>query len=126
MADLATVVDVESRWRPLNPQEVTNAAQWLADASASLRVQVPGLDEAITLDDDMGDLATHTVAMAVVRVLRGRDPRDPADYSGIFFTKAELSALNGGISSAGAFTITLPTDVGYRTGTLLESFGWNV
>lgn len=124
MADLATVVDVESRWRPLRDQEVTVAAQLLGDASASLRTQVQDLDVLAAADEDYADLVTATVAQAVVRVLRGRDPRDPADYSGIFFTRSELAALAGGGADggSGAFTIQTVADPGYRTQT--DLFGW--
>jgi hypothetical protein len=120
VADLADIPDVESRWRPLRgTQEPVNAAQWLTDASAALRVQVDGLDEMILLDEAYGDVVTYVVAMAVVRMFRGRDPNDPADFSAIFFTKGELDALTSGgaTSGSGAFTITpVGADVGTRYG----------
>ncbi len=128
MADLATIPDVESRWRPLRgPQEPVNASTWLSDASADLRVRIRGLDDLIAADEDYADAVTSVVAMAVVRMFRGRDPQDPADYAGIFFTKAELDLLTGGggATGTGAFQINVVASPGYRSGGL-ESFGWNV
>lgn len=117
MADLASIPDVESRWRPLRgPQEPVNAMTWLGDASAALRVLVDGLDARMDLDEDYADVVTYVVAMAVVRMFRGRDPSDPADYSSIFFTKAELdSVTNGGpAAGSGAFSIQLASVSGVR------------
>jgi hypothetical protein len=80
-----------------------------------LRVQIRDLDDRIEGSEDYGDLVTAVVAMAVVRMFRGRDPQDPADFSAIFFSKSELDALmNGGAASGSdAFQVAL----GYESGT---------
>jgi hypothetical protein len=93
VADFATPEDVVARYRPLQGNESTVVQTWLTDASADLRVAITDVDERVLADPDYARAATKAVAMAVVRLLRGRDPRDPADYSTIFFTKSELAAL---------------------------------
>lgn len=49
MADFATVADLEARWRPLSDPEKARAAILLADASAQVRVEAPGIDARLTV-----------------------------------------------------------------------------
>ena len=100
MADLATIEDVEVRWRPLNQQEKVVAQSWLGDASASLRVAISDVDARAAADpDSYGRQVAAVVAMAVVRVLRGQARNDAADYATIFFSKSELASLETSGSS---------------------------
>lgn len=105
MANLAEIVDVESNWRPLRGQESVLAETLLTTASAALRIRLPGLDARIIADPTLADLVRGVVAQAVVRVLRGGDRTDPSLETGIYFTNAEINALEVGGGSE-AFTIT--------------------
>lgn len=93
MADLATLSDLI--WRPLNPQETTNATAWLGEASAIVRNRVPSVDTKIGTDPDYAAVVRGRVAEAVVRALRGAAPNDRATYGGIFFYESDWADIEG-------------------------------
>lgn len=75
MPPLATVPDVESRWRPLTTDEAIVAATRIDDASAEVRTAVPSVDQKID-DDEVGtyaQLVTRVVVDMVLRVLKNPD-----------------------------------------------------
>lgn len=108
MADLANIADVEIRYRRLRDQEVTNASSWITDASEILRDEITDLDARATASASFERRVRATVAGAVIRMLRGQDPRDPADYSSIFYTKYELASLTslGGAGRVSSLVLT--------------------
>lgn len=115
MAALATVTDVENRWRPLSADETTVATTLLDDASEALRFRIPNLDQKITDGDVSEDLATATVVSMVVRVLRNPDAikqESVGSYSRTFMDDPQLMVTSDDLelltpsSSTAAFTIT--------------------
>lgn len=95
MQTLAEKSDVEERWRPLRgPQEATNAGSWLLDASGMLRTEIPDIDARIAASDSYANLVRGVCAAMVVRVLRGQDSRDAADFSSLYIAKSELAMLD--------------------------------
>jgi hypothetical protein len=111
---LASVHDVESRWRTLSMSEVALASTLIEDASALLRAKVPGLDDAIAAGDVSAELVRARVVAMVVRVLRNPDgirQRTVGDVSVtqdgdgmLTLTDGDLDGLAPGLSSR-AFTI---------------------
>ena len=97
MAALATQADVEARWRDLRGNEPTNCAAWLDDASAQIRVAVPGIDASIAASEDLESMVRGAVAMAAVRMFRGRDPSDKADYTSVYIAKSDLTAIQAAV-----------------------------
>ena len=108
MADLADIADIEVRYRTLRGQEVVNASSWLTDASEILRDEITDLDDRVTDSAVFARRARATVAGAVIRMLRGQDRNDPADYSSIFYTKYELASLTslGGAGQVSSLVLT--------------------
>lgn len=115
-AALATWEDVQSRWRPLSPDERAKATIRIGDASALLLTLVPGLAARIAADasGNLATVATSKVADAVIRFLQNpegakqlQETIGPRSYgmtfdgkaTGIFFTDDELASLR---PSAGA------------------------
>lgn len=79
MANPATTVDLESRWRPLTAQETVNGETFLDDAWRMLKRAVAkrgGDIEALIEADTTGDLEAEVVrvlATAVLRVMKNPD-----------------------------------------------------
>lgn len=121
MASFAEVADLEARWRPMtSAAETARATVLLADASAILRAEVPGIDARLTavpptLD---ADIPKMIVCKMVKRaMLAGADSDAVASlqqtagpYSqsttfanptgDLYLTKAERKLLGGGGASA--------------------------
>lgn len=99
MADLAEISDVEDSWRTLAGAEVTVASSELSAASADIRLALDDIDARIAAEiaagglTPLGDRTRLTVARAVRRYLKARDPRDPTLYSGPLVTKDEIAQL---------------------------------
>jgi hypothetical protein len=117
---LATVADLESRFRPLTSEEYVVAETLIGDSSDGLRLKFPTIDQRI----DDGDLPASVVAAVVVapiiRYLRnpnGYESERLGDYSytrpdgevTLLFTADDLARLVPG--SEGAFTIRPYRDV---------------
>lgn len=81
MAALATVADVEARWRPGSYTDQAIIEALLTDASAIVRREYPTIDARITSSEIDADVVTLVVAGMVGRVLRNRfpDPREAFD-----------------------------------------------
>lgn len=69
MAALATVDDVESRWRPLTTEEQQRALVLLDDASAVIRTRFPSIDTQIAYGDVAQEAVIATAVAMVVRVM---------------------------------------------------------
>ncbi len=73
MADLATSLDVEARWRPLSAAEQVVADTLIAEVSAMIRLRVPDIDTRIATDLNLAVVVRGVVAEAVRRVLSNPD-----------------------------------------------------
>ena len=114
MAALATITDVENRWRPLTDEETVVASTRLDDASELVRTLIPGIDDAITAGTVSESLVAAQVAAMVIRVLRnpnGVRQESIGDYSytladddRMFMTADELESLSPSTATR-AFTI---------------------
>lgn len=134
MAALATIEDVEARWRPLTATESAVAAAYLDQASALARQRT--LVDTRLADEDYLDtwpdyptVVVGVIADMVLRVMRnpeGKRSETIDDYSytrdnavstgGLYLSDAEAALLNGvSASNAGAFSIRAVADPGYRT-----------
>ncbi len=115
MAALATVPDVEARWRPLTDQERLAAQAMLDDASSIVRRRVGDVDARL-VDPDYARLVAAVVVAMVLRVLRNPDgkrsetiddysyTRDQATASGALYLEDDAAALLA-VSSSEAFTV---------------------
>jgi hypothetical protein len=114
---LATVEDVEARWRPLTTDEYVVAQTLLGDASDGLRLKIPSIDDRITAGDLPASVVAAVVVAPVIRYLRNPDGYESeriGDYSytrpdgevTLLFTAADLARLT--VGSDGAFTIAMP------------------
>lgn len=68
---LASPDDVAARWRPLTAAEKASAEAYIADASAYLRTQYPGIDSQITTGAVDAGVVTSVVANMVKRAMLG-------------------------------------------------------
>lgn len=66
---LATVQDLVGVWRPLTADEQTRAGGLLGAASAMLRAEIPGVDDAITAGTVDAELVRWVVCQMVRRVM---------------------------------------------------------
>jgi len=73
MANPATVVDVESRWRSLTTAETINAEAFLADAWSLLLARRPTLEADITAGTVTTGNVVRVVTSMVLRLLRNPD-----------------------------------------------------
>ena len=128
MAALATVADVEARWRSLSASEETVATALLDDASAIVRSRVSDVDDRIADSDVYEALVVGIVAGMVLRVIRNPEgkrsetiddysyTRDDATKSGLLYLSDEEAALlGGGTTTTAAFTITPYGEPGYSS-----------
>lgn len=113
------VSDLVARFRPLTPQETTNAEAWLVDAWEEVLGKVPNLQARVASGQLRDGQIVRVVAAMVVRVLRNPEAlkawqvdgdsftRDNLVASGLLFiSDEEISLLAGTTTSkAGAFTI---------------------
>lgn len=74
MAALATVADVEARWRPGSFTDQAIIGALLTDASAIVRREFPTIDARVLSSEIDADVVTLVVAGMVGRVLRNRFP----------------------------------------------------
>ena len=70
MADLATIADVEARWRTLSADEAATAATLITDASGMVRVRVPTIDDRLAAGTLSAETVAGVVARMVLRVMR--------------------------------------------------------
>jgi hypothetical protein len=119
MANPATTADLESRWRPLVGQEVTNGQTFLDDAWGMLKRRIPTIETLIADDVDLEAEVVRVLATAVLRVMKNPDgkrsesiddyrwERDEALAAGVlYFTDDELADLLPGSGERGrAFVI---------------------
>lgn len=138
MADLATVADVESRWRPLTAEQLPVALALLGDASRVLRARQPDLDTRIAAGTLDGQLVAGVVARAVLRVLRNPDGKVQESIDDYAFRRADAVAdgllyvdpgdlaLVGDDSPGAAFGITPAGEPGYRTTLPLNAWELNL
>ncbi len=80
MAALATVADVEARWRDGSFSDQAHIAALLSDASAIVRREFPTIDARITSEEIDADVVVLVVCGMVGRVLRNQYP-DPDAYA---------------------------------------------
>lgn len=73
MADLASVEDLETVWRPLSDDEAAAAGQWLSWASALVRAEVPSVDARIASGVLSADLVSSVVVAMVQRAMLNPD-----------------------------------------------------
>lgn len=66
---LADPEDVGDRWRPLLDSEYPKVVALLGDASALIRAEFPGIDDAIAAGDPSADVVAGVVANMVKRTL---------------------------------------------------------
>lgn len=66
---LATLEDVENRWRPILETEVNRVEALLGDASALLRAEFPGIDTSIVTGALDGAVVAAVVANMVKRAM---------------------------------------------------------
>lgn len=133
MADFATFEDIESIWRPLNDSEQTAATERLAEASALLRILVPGIDDRAAADPNLAILAKAKVVNAVFRVMRNpmgakqlQEAAGPFSHSmsgmdgsgsnGVFFTDDELMVLRASTAQIGSSYVGVRRGWGSETG----------
>jgi len=124
MANPATTLDLEERWRPLSAQETINGQTFLDDAWRMLRRRVEGLEALTAENADVAGEAVRVMATAVLRVMKNPDGkrqesiddyawlRDKAVSAGLlYFTDEEIDDLiPGGSGGRGAFSFSfLPT-----------------
>ena len=133
MVALASIGDLEARWRPLTTAEDLIAPAWLDTASAIVR-QRTNVDALLadtdftTLYPDYENAVIGIVAAMVLRVLRNPDglrsysiddfaaTRDTAVSTGLLYlSEDEASILQDPRSPTGAFTIRAAAVPGYRT-----------
>lgn len=119
MANPATTADLESRWRPLVGQEITNGQTFLDDAWVMLQRRVPTIETLIAASATLEADVVRILATAVLRVLKNPDgkrsesiddyrwERDEALAAGVlYFTDDELADILPGSGEKGrAFVI---------------------
>jgi len=107
----ATADDVEARWRPLTPAERTVADALVADASALIRAQFPGIDSQVESGGLDATIPTMVVAGMVKRALvapndgvsQESEGTGPYSHSqsfanpmrNVFLTAAEVTLIRG-------------------------------
>lgn len=91
----ADIGQLESRWRPLSDDESARAEVLLADASAMIRREAPGLDDQIAAGD-VDSLVPEMVACAMVRRAMSVQP----DGDGIQSTTVSSGTLSRGVTFA--------------------------
>lgn len=102
----AAVSDVEARWRPLSPQEATNAGTFLDDAWLILKSRLPDIEASFLNDNDRRMNVVRVLTAAVLRVLKNPDglrqesvddyayTRDEAVSAGVLYiTEDEIGSL---------------------------------
>lgn len=128
----ATVDDVKvAALRDLNAEEVLALPGLLEQASAKLRMRVPGIDEALAADGDKVIIARAAVVNAVKRVFRNPDGASTiSETAGVFsrslsyqgqeadggveFTDADLSGLVAAPTSQLPMTARVKSGYRYR------------
>lgn len=116
----ATVADLEARWRPLTTTEKATAEVLLADASAMIRAEVPGipgrlLEDPPTIDEDVLRMVTCAVVKrAMLAGTAGDGVTQQSHTAGpfsqqltfanpmgnLYLTKTELRLLGAGSQQA--------------------------
>jgi len=92
MPNPTTTADIEARWRPLTPQEATNATAYLTDAWALLVTRRPTLETDMTAGTVTTDNARRVVAAMVLRILRNPDGKASEGIDDYRYTRHELTA----------------------------------
>lgn len=100
MFDFASVSDLEERWRPLTPAEKSRAEVLLEDASAQVRVEAPGIDERITIQEgatapELDPIIPRRVVAEMVKRAMLASPDQPA--------LANYQQTSGPFSQSGTF-----------------------
>ena len=133
MVALASIADLEARWRPLTAAEGLIAPAWLDTASAIVRQRTNA--DALLADSDFTTLypdyetvVVGVVADMVLRVLKNPNgyrqvmsgdvsaTRDAAISSGLLYLgDDEVARLSDPRTPQGAFTIRAAAVPGYRT-----------
>lgn len=120
MATLATVTDLEARWRPLSELEAATATALLDDAWSIIRSRVPSIDARLAGSSESVDeqLVIAIECAMVLRVLRNPDgkrqesiddyswTRDNAVSAGLLYlSDDELTMLSPAGASSASFTV---------------------
>ena len=92
MADLATVTDVETRWRTLTADETAVVEVLLGDASGIIRVEVPTVDARITDGTLDADTVAGVVVQMVLRVMRNPDGKVQESIDDYAYRRADAVA----------------------------------
>lgn len=113
-----TYVDLESRWRPLSPQEIETSYALLDDAWSILLSRAPTLQARMDSGVLSVDLVRTVVVSMVLRVLRNPDGKisetiddytyrrsDAVASGSLYVSDDELALLEPTATSSGAFTI---------------------
>jgi hypothetical protein len=114
MPPLATISDLEARFRPLTVDEVQVAETLIGDASDGLRLRITDIDDRIAEGDLPASIVAAVVVAPVIRYLRnpeGYQSERIGDYSytrpdgevTLLFTAEDLARLAPG--PQGAFTV---------------------
>lgn len=100
MADFATVDDLTTLWRNMNPEEQNRAKALLKIVSASLRAEArkvgKDLDAMVCLDPDLAEVARSVTVDVVARTLMTSTDQEPL---------TQFSQAAGGYSVSGSFLI---------------------
>ena len=68
-ASLASISDLEDRWRPISDSEATKVDTLLGDASALLRAEFPSIDDTIASGALQAEVVAAVVSQMVKRAL---------------------------------------------------------
>lgn len=88
----ATVADIEARWRPLTPQQTTNATAYLDDAWAMLLSRRPRLEDDISNGEIAEANVVRVVAAMVLRILRNPEGKESEQIDDYKYTRSELTS----------------------------------
>ena len=129
MAALASVEELEARWRPLTTSEASVASAWLNTASAIIRSRIANVDTRIADSTDYEDLVIGVAVEMVLRKMRNPDGKrsetiddysytrdESASSGGLFMSTDEVALLSATGAPAGAFSIRTEADPGYAEG----------
>lgn len=111
---IATVTDVEGRWRPLSDSETLIAETRLADAERSIRRRIKDLDARIAADPDgFGADVVQVIADAVIRVLLNPDRKRQEQIDDYKYTR-DRTISDGTLRITAADWLLLGVSVGAR------------
>jgi hypothetical protein len=90
MPNPTTTTDLANRWRPLSPQEATNADAYLIDAWAMLLGRRPNLEADMADGKVSTDNVRRVVAAMVLRILKNPDGKASEGIDDYRYTRDEL------------------------------------